>query len=309
MWKAINCLIFIVFIWAFTDTATARETTDRPPQAITTIAAGAPFTRIISLYGAHTENLFALGLDDEIIGVSLHDTDPPAARDKPKFSYHDDAEKFMAARPDLVLIRPMIARAYGPFVEKLKRAGITVVSLQPVGVEEMFDYWRDLGTLTGRTEAAETMVRNFRAGVTVIREKVAVLPEAARKRVYFEAIHARMKSFAPDSTAIFALETAGGVNVAADADQVRKTNIAEYGRERILAKADEIDVYLAQSGAMNAVTVEAIRNSPGFSAIKAVRQGDIYLIDEKIVARPTPRLLSGIRAIAEILYPERMAAD
>ncbi len=36
-----------------------------------------PFKRIISLYGAHTENLFNLGLDHEIIGVSRHETYPP----------------------------------------------------------------------------------------------------------------------------------------------------------------------------------------------------------------------------------------
>ncbi len=31
-----------------------------------------PFKRIISLYGAHTENLFNLGLDNEIIASPLH---------------------------------------------------------------------------------------------------------------------------------------------------------------------------------------------------------------------------------------------
>ncbi|MFZ2040861.1 MAG: ABC transporter substrate-binding protein, partial [Desulfobacterales bacterium] len=67
-----------------------------------------PFGRIISLYGAHTENLFALGLEREIIGVTRHESYPPAAAHKPVFSYHDDPEKFLAARPDLVLVRPMI---------------------------------------------------------------------------------------------------------------------------------------------------------------------------------------------------------
>ena len=42
-----------------------------------------PFKRIISLYGAHTENLFSLGLDAEIVGVSPHEVYPPRAMQKP----------------------------------------------------------------------------------------------------------------------------------------------------------------------------------------------------------------------------------
>ena len=86
-----------------------------------------PFKRIISLYGAHTENLFSLGLDAEIAGVSSHEVYPPRAIQKPAYSYHDDPEKFIAAKPDLVLIRPMIDRGYPQFVKRLEKSGIAVV--------------------------------------------------------------------------------------------------------------------------------------------------------------------------------------
>jgi len=104
--------------------------------------------------------------------------------------------------------------------------------------------------------------------------------------------------------AIFALETAGGINVADDAAPVRKTNIARYGKERILSRAAQIDVYLAQYGAMNRPTVEVIKNESGFKAIKAVYDNQIYIIDEQIVSRPTLRLLEGIHEIGKILYPD-----
>jgi iron complex transport system substrate-binding protein len=84
---------------------------------------------------------------------------------------------------------------------------------------------------------------------------------------------------------------------------VRNTNIAYYGKERILSHGQRIDVYLAQSGVMNNPTVEAITSEPGFRTIKAVAEGEIYLIDEQIVSRPTMRLLDGIYHIGKILYP------
>lgn len=267
------------------------------------IQAKAPFTRIISLYGAHTENLFALGLDCQIIGVSPHESHPPAALRKPVFSYRDDPERFLAARPDLVLVRPMIMRGYPNLVAALQRAGITVVSLQPRTVDEMLAYWRKLGALTGRQAEAEALARRFTSELAAIKARVAGVPRSQRPRVYFESIHRRMKTFAPTSLAIFALQAAGGVNAAPDAASVRGTNIAAYGKERILALAKVMDVYLAQQGTMNRVSRADITGEPGFAALRAVRQGRVHLIDEQLVSRPGPRLLEGIRAIQAILYP------
>ena len=276
-------------------------------QAGRTIVVKKPFRRIISLYGAHTENLFALGLDTEIIGVSPHEKYPPAATAKPVYSYHDDPEKFLAARPDLVLVRPMIDRGYPKLIRRLNTSGIRVVSMQPATVEEMQRYWHMLGILTGRRAEATRMVTRFQSGLAgfeSLRHRIG-----ARKRVYFEAIHNKMKTFAPHAMAIFALETAGGINVAVDARQVRTTNIAFYGKERILSRAAEIDVYLAQKGAMNQPSVEMIKSEPGFAVIKAVKQDQVFIIDEMIISRPTLRLLEGIFRIGHILYPRVFDAE
>jgi len=270
-------------------------------QAGRMISIDRPFKRIISLYGAHTENLFSLGLNKEIIGVSRHEAYPPEALGKPVFSYREDPEKFMAARPDLVLIRPMIDRGYPRFIRRLEKSGITVVSLQPGSIDKMYTYWAILGVLSGRASMAQRMIRHFQDTVTYFRSLTANLP--FKKKVYFEAIHRKMKTFSPNSMAIFALEAAGGINIASDAMPVRQTNIAAYGKERILSHARDIDVYLAQYGAMNRPTVEMIRHEPGFTAIKAVADNQVYIIDEKIVSRPTLRLLFGIYEIGTKLYP------
>ena len=266
-----------------------------------------PYQRIISLYGAHTENLFSLGLDEEIIGVSPHEAYPPRAMQKPVYSYHDDPEKFLAARPDLVLIRPMIDRGYPQLVRRLEKSGIRVVSLQPGTIDELYGYWEILGILTGERARALNLIDQFQAAS----QRLQLLTTAVdvKKRVYFEAIHSRMKTFAPDSMAIYTLQIAGGVNVADDARPVRSTNIAFYGKERILARAADIDVYLAQYGAMNTPTIRIIKEEPGFRAIKAIRENEIHIIDEHIVSRPTMRLLNGILEIGKILYPEHFGAQ
>jgi len=261
-----------------------------------------PFTRIISLYGAHTENLYYLGLEKNIVGVSVNDTFPRLVAKKPKFSYHDDPEKFLAFKPDLVLIRPMIDNGYPQLMKRLEKSGIVVVSLQPANIEEMYEYWSKLGILTGKGQQAIKMIQEFKIKIHDIKIKTQSIKD--KKRVYFQAIHTRMKTFTKGAMPIFALETAGGINVAWDAKASRNTNIAIYGKERILSKASKIDVFLAQKGVMNAVTIKQIKNEPGFGIIKAIKNDQIFLIDENIVSRPVPRLYNGIISIGTLLYPD-----
>lgn len=293
-------LLILILPEAASGRTTAQESLKDAAGRI--IAISAPFKRIISLYGAHTENLFRLGLDEQIIGVTRHETYPEEALKKNTFSQQDDPEKFLAARPDLVLIRPMIDRAYPQLIRRLEASGITVVSLQPGNVAEMYQYWMDLGILTGKTTEARRMVNRFKTAIAAM--MALTKKKHHKKRVYFEAIHSKMKTFSPGAMALFALEIAGGVNIAADAVPVKGSNIAAYGKERILSHAGQIDVYLAQVGTMNSVTKEIIVSEPGFQVIRAVKQNEIHLVDEKIVSRPTFRILKGIARIGTLLYPD-----
>lgn len=262
-----------------------------------------PFNRIISLYPAHTENLAYLGCKSQLAGIGRSDNYPDTILDTPRYSYRDNAEKFLAARPDLILIRPMISRSQPELIEKLRSAGITIISLQPTSVAEMFDYWRNLGRLTGHEAKAEEMIASFNTSISELQESLPADPEL-RPRVYFESIHAKMKTFAPSAISIFALEAAGGRNVAVDAEARNNSNIAPYGKERILARAGSIDVFLSQIGRMNRVTSAEIYTEPGFQLIKAVENKQVFLIEEELVSRPTMRLLTGIHKIRSLLYPE-----
>jgi iron complex transport system substrate-binding protein len=266
------------------------------------VPAGGPYSRVISLYGAHTENLLALGAIDRVIGIDRPSAHLPGAAGKEVFSYHDDPERFLVAHPDLVLIRPMIERGYPRLVQRLEQSGIRVVSVQPTTVGQLADYWRMLGRLVGREAQADGMHRRFQETVQDFKRLSAQVEN--RQRVYFEAIHRKMKTFAPGAMAIFALETAGGINVAGDAPVRADNNIAVYGKERLLSHAAEIDVFLSQQGAMNQTSVEAIMAEPGFGAIKAIKTGRVFLVDETIVSRPTLGLLKGIYRIGCLLYPD-----
>lgn len=296
--KTVVTMIILLSLWQ----PLGRVACGADYQADASVLEHAPYGRIISLYGAHTENLLALGAADRLVGIDGQSATLPGLEEKEIFSYHDDPERFLAALPDLVLIRPMIARGYPRLVHRMVKSGIRVVSVQPTTVDHLEGYWRLLGQLCGRELQAGQMYRDFERSVDGFRRLSA--QAGKRERVYFEAIHRKMKTFTPGAMAIFALETAGGINVAGDAPVRADNNIAVYGKERLLSHAAEIDVFLSQQGAMNQTSVEAIRAEPGFSAIKAIKTGRVFLVDETIVSRPTLGLLKGIYRIGCLLYPD-----
>lgn len=267
-----------------------------------------PFSRIISLYPAHTENLAYLGCEEQLIGIGKSDNFPEHITSKQRFSYRDNSEKFLAASPDLILIRPMISRSQPELMKKLKSSGITIISLQPTSIDAMFTYWQQLGTLCGKQETAEQMVHLFQDS---IQKMTSTLPEDDSQwpGVYFESIHSKMKTFAPDSISAFTLYASGGRNVAIDAKGRNQSNIAPYGKERILALASSIDVFLSQVGRMNRITLDEIYAEPGFKLIKAVQNNAVFLVEEELVSRPTMRLLDGVKKIQSLLYdlPEQIS--
>lgn len=270
------------------------------------ITVAAPYQKIITLYSAHTENLFALGAGDRVIGVDTASTYPPQAAFLPRYDYKADPEPVIAAGPDLVIIRPFINRNYPDFVRALKNAGLNVVSLYPATNNDFEKYIHILAMLTGTEEQAEAELAKLQQRLAEIEAKVS--QAAAKPTVFFEATEKNYRTVTVDSNPARAIALAGGVNIAGDVAPAEEgSTIAEYGIEKIMQNAGKIDVYLTQRGAMNSGgSVISINQRQGFKAIKAVREGRVLELNEKIISSPNFRYYKGVQEIARILYPEIM---
>lgn len=266
----------------------------------------APATRIISLYSAHTENLYELGAGEYVIGGHTTCVYPPEAAATATFDYNGDPEYVIAAEPDLVLIRPFISRKAPDYVAELKKAGITVVSLYPENYDDFPDYIAKLALLTGTEDTAEQKLAAFYHSIDAIQEITARATE--KQTVFFESTEVNIRTVSEGSMPDRAIEFAGGLNLAEGAAPMTEgSSIAEFGEERVLEHAEEIDVYISQRGAMNAGgNLISIGERAGYETIKAVREGRVYLINEKLISSPTFRYYKGIREVARFLYPELM---
>jgi iron complex transport system substrate-binding protein len=263
-----------------------------------------PFTRIVCLYSAHVENLFAIGAGSAVIGIPRESDYPPEAAVLKRFDYNGDPEYVIAAEPDLVLIRPFVRRNSPDYIAEIEKAGIPVVSLYP-GSFEVFDtYIRYLGMLTGKLPEAEGRLAAFHLELEEIQKHTDGIQN--KKVVFFESTENETRTVTSNSLPAKAIGFAGGINATPSLSPISPgSSIARFGTEALLGIADNIDVYVVQQGAMNrTANIEALRSRPGFGAVKAVEEGQVLFINEKLISTVTFRYLEGVRILAEFLYPD-----
>ena len=260
-----------------------------------------PAKKIISLYSVHTENLYSLGLDSEIIGVGTSDTYPKAVLSKTQYSVKDDPELVIAAKPDVVLIRSMIAQQHPDYIKAIQDSGIIVVNLYCSELDQFSNYITRLGMLVGKEPEAKSLITQFNAGVAEVQKNASKIDN--KKVAYFESTGEKFRTVTPNSFAGRALTIVGLKNIANDVKASKSSTIVEYGEESLLSKSNAIEFYIAQKGAMNKlVSIDEIKKRPGYSEIKAIKNNNIIIIDEKLISSATMRYLVGLKELQTKIY-------
>ena len=273
------------FPMTVTDDLGRQVTIDKEPQ------------RIISLGPANTETLFALGLGDKVAGVSEYCDYPAEAREKPKMGGFStpNAELIVAAQPDLVLAVVMQEE----YVRQLEDAGLTVIAIEPLNLEQVFEKVKLVGQVTGVTEAADNLVADMQRRVDVVTAKVSSLSEKQKPTVFFEIWPDPLTTGGAKSFINSLIVTAGGKNIADDIEQDWVT----YSLEILLARNPEIIIFSHHGDSRQ--TVEQIQSRKGWEQVSAIKQGRVSCIeDQNLVVRAGPRVVEGLETIAKIIHPE-----
>lgn len=263
--------------------------------------------KTISLYSAHTENLYMIGAGQELVGVNSASIFPPEAALLPVIDYRGDPEPLIAMAPDIVLSRPYVDRNYPDYIKAIEKAGITVISLYPDDADSFDVYIEILGMVYKQQSSALSALKDYHSqleAITKQTETLALDPVG----VFFESSKMGYKTVTQESNPARAIEMAGGVNIASNVKPIQKgSTIAEYGIEKLMLQADEIDVYISQRGAMNSGgSLISIPQREGFYAIKAVADERILEMHQKLISAPTLRYPIGVMELARMFYPEVM---
>jgi iron complex transport system substrate-binding protein len=252
--------------------------------------------RIVCLTEEPTEVLYALGEEHRIVGISGFTVRPPRARkEKPKVSAFTSAKvgEILALKPDLVIgfsdIQADIAR-------ELIHAGIEVWISNHRSVEGIVAYMRRLGAMVGAYEKAERYAQSAEAHLEKVLAAAAQLPR--RPKVYFEEW---------DDPIITGIRwVAELIGIAGGDDAFPEQAREPLAKHRILADGEEVirrapDIILG-SWCGKRFRPERVAARPGWDAIPAVRNGDIYEIKSPIILQPGPAaLFDGLDAIHALI--------
>lgn len=251
--------------------------------------------RIVSLAPSVTEILFALGLGDRVAGVTEFSTHPPAATAKPKVGSYIrlNAERILDLAPDLVVGTRDGNRL--DLVRLLEDAGVAVYAVDPRTVEDMIRTVARLGKVCGVEGRGKAVAQELSERLARIVEKAR---EGPRPRVFLQINIRPIISVNRNTLHHDVIRLAGGVNIAAD-------HGAPYPRlslEEVMQKAPE--VILISSMERGGAFEEARQGWFQWETLPAVRSGRVHLIESDCIDRPSPRVIGGLEAVAELLHPD-----
>ncbi|MBM4123257.1 MAG: cobalamin-binding protein [Nitrospira sp.] len=253
-----------------------------------------PPARVVSLAPSVTESLFAIGLDEEIVGVTEYCDYPPQARTKPKVGYaNPNLESIVALRPDLVMAPREFIRA--DILAKLEQLKIPVFIIEAEAIEDIPSHIQTLGRMFGRSPVADRVATDIRRQISEIRNKMKPLP---RLRLLYVLNSQPLITVGPGSFIHHLIELAGGANVAAQAS-------APYPRlnMEVVLKEDP-EVLLFPVGAAEGVSESEQQHWRRWTTLTAVKQGRLHTIPSDLLNRPGPRIVQGLETLARILHPE-----
>ncbi len=255
-------------------------------------------TRVISLAPSITEILYAIGLNNEIVGVTEFCDYPPVAQQKPKIGYaQPNIEAIVALQPDLVLAPRAFLRA--DLLAKLEQLKIPTFVVDPESFEEIPSRIQTVGRILNRSSSADGVASAMRQRIASIRNKMETV---ARVRVLYVLNSQPLITVGPGSYLDQVINVAGGANIAAGTT----VPYPHFSMEAVLKEDPEIIIF--PIGKAEGIPLSEQQEWLRWTSVSAVKQGRLHQIPADVLNRPGPRIVEGLEALARIIHPEVFSA-
>jgi len=272
-----------------------REVTDETGRVV---KIPQPVLRIVSLAPSLTETVYALGLQDRLVGDTDYCDYPADAAKKHKVggAINPNMEEVAALKPDVVLVVKSLNRL--ETVRALEQLGIAVYSADPHSVGDVLSSMKKLSGVLGADDAGARLDEKLEGRLATIGEK---LKGAEPRRVMFVVWTQPLQSVGRKTFIADVLERAGATSVVDS-----KQDWPQFSLEEAVRLQPEYLVFASSHSEAVRNDVEALALKPGWSAMDAVKKRKIAVVSDAI-NRPGPRIVDAIEELARQLHPEAFA--
>ena len=255
--------------------------------------------KVISLSPGNTEIMYALGLQDSLVGVTEYCDFPEAAKQKPQVGGFStvDIERVVEIQPDLILAASIHEDEITP---ELERLGLTVITLDPKTIAGVMEAITIIGKSIDRADMASQLVTGMESRIKAITDKTEALPESQKPAVLYILWHDPMMTVGPTTRIHELIEKAGGISIARSLE-------GEYPKmslEAIIMADPEVIIAGGGHGSGKNLPFEFAIHEARLEETAARRDNRVYTIDGDLTSRPGPRIVDGLEELANIIHPE-----
>jgi len=253
--------------------------------------------RIVCLTEETTETLYLLGEQDRIVGISGFTVRPPEARrDKPKVSAFTSAKtgRIMDLKPDLVI---GFSDLQADIAADLIRMGANVLVMNQRSVQEILNMILTLSSMVGAHEKGRHLVDGYAKRLRTAASQAEALPR--QPRVYFEEWDEPMISAIRWVSELIGF--AGGV------DCFSELGLKSHGVDRIIANPQRVidanPEVIIGSWCGKKFRADKVKVRPGWDAITAVQNDNLFEIKSPYILQPGPAALTeGLDQLQHIIH-------
>jgi iron complex transport system substrate-binding protein len=301
--SAVSCALFVVLAGAATpNSAQASEKSAQAQPASTMVIDGkgrrvnvpARIDRIVTISPDLTETIYALGLDDKLVGDTSYCDVPAAAKLKPHVGSPKmpSLEAIAALHPDIVLASTSINDVQT--ADSLTRVGIPVYTTDPQTVRGLLESISNVANVLGAAAQGQALVNQLQTRLDALRAKLMDQPLA---HVFFVVWESPLITIGQNTFIADALRFAGAESVIL-ADQ----KWPQISFEEVVRVQPDYIVFTANHGDSGEL-LSHLRTQPAWKGLHAVEMGHVVTISDEI-ARPSVGLIGAVEELAHDVHPE-----
>jgi iron complex transport system substrate-binding protein len=307
-WK-MTALLLLPAIFFLAASASAQSTSTPPPvssvplfrEVVDETGRGVripqPVRRIVSLAPSLTETIYALGLQEYLVGDTDYCDYPPEAQKKTKVggTTNPSIEEIVALKPDVVLVTAINRMET---VRALEGLGISTYGTDPQTVNDILTSTEKLADVLGASEAGASLAAELRIRLADLQHH---LEGVSPRRVLFVVWTEPLISIGKKTFISDALRRAGAVSIVESGQDWPQMSL-----EEVVHQQPEFLVFAASHAESAPNDFDAIATKPGWRSLEAVKNRHFIVISDA-VNRPAPRIISAIEDLAHQLHPEAFA--
>ncbi|MDR2426711.1 MAG: helical backbone metal receptor [Endomicrobium sp.] len=251
------------------------------------------YSRIISLAPSVTESLYDLDMDKEVIAITIYCPKGKSQKEIIGTLLEPYIEKIVMLKPDLIISAKEGNNKAA--VEKIQRLGFEVYVMETAGnFKEICGNFLALAEKLKKEEKAKDLISKAEKEVLSIYSKTALLP---KERVFWEVGAKPLYTTGKHSFINDYNYYTSTVNIYNDINmRYPSVNI-----EDVVERNPDVIIMVN----MGDISKDEIQNWKKYSAVSAVRNDKVYMIDVNDIFTPTPSTFAkGVKILAKTIFPE-----